>query len=1106
MADLRALFSSNDPLFTTAEAFTDRQHQWAVVSGILEEYLRRIAVPGFDVEDLEAPRHNLLVLHGVGGVGKSTLLRKIEAALAGTEDRPEQWGTPAWSRRLLPIRIDLSQAASSGSDFERVILTIRLALAGALGRTLPGFDIALRAYWEHVHPGEPLDEYVRRTGLTGRFAAMLPGQLQAGVSEVAGALQLPGLVGSAAGQLTSALVTALRERQEKARALAGAARTAALLEATPDLEALSFYPHLLAWDLEQLPAKKKLTPVVLLDTFEDIADRHRDFERLLQRLVWLMPNVLFIIGGRARLQWANPALHGELDWTGPTAWPGLDSGSHSAVPNPREAVPAARQHLVGDLAPEDCDLHLARRLVQDGQPLIPADVRAAITARSHGLPLHLDLAVSSFLEIRRTGRTPVPADFDCTFPALLARVMSDLSAEERHVLRSVALLDAFDLDLATGAAGLTQQAPARRLTERPLVMQDPYALWPFHLHRAIRSAVHDDAHSEDRWTEADWQQAASRALTALGDQWTKASTHGPSRMLLVACLRQGLRLARDHQLTEMGWLTEAAFTYTDDSVWEPLALPPTADPEPDTPADALAELLSAIARRQHEHRARTAERLTNILDTGLLPAELTEMALYYRAKAYKDLSENQAARAGMQQVATAGGRLAHKARRGLANLARLAGDFPTALAAVPSLGWKGRHHRVLGDIHWSHANTDQAIAAFEAGRAEAEQHGAAGERAMTQVRLALAVSFADPARAEDELVYAHQLLEGLDQRSNRLLADIVGLIKDAGANGVTSRAEGLRHGIEGAGLPFLLRFVELACAFHHAIRNDEPQVAAAIDRLHVLTASGDFAYFVDVAHFMAGLPLPGPTTTIWIDEPDVVRARWQHLVHTRQARQGLTLNTGQRSSRTARAQRGDVLAICQEWFEGSPSPEDMLQWLDRASAKGEPRSVESSLLLEELWGQWAAAGLDPTWAELRAHAVFRLRLLSGGSSSFSVLTAAMAASGVFVTAAVVPFLQTLATQAGHGAFEVARTTTRRLIGRSNADAAPAIHYGSAQVFVEETSGGLRFSVPPDLSNAALAALASADLHALAAPDASGGTVTIYWDQTAEQWRRDVATS
>ncbi len=444
------------------------------------------------------------------------------------------------------------------------------------------------------------------------------------------------------------------------------------------------------------------------------------------------------------------------------------------------------------------------------------------------------------------------------------------------------MLDAFDLDLATQTAGLTHQAAARRLTERPLISENPYALWPYHLHRAIRSAVRDDQHSDDRWTPADWHQAATRALAALGDQWTKAAAHAPSRMLLVACLRQGLRLARDHGLTSLGWLIEAAFVYTDDSVWEPLALPAPADPAPDTPADAVAELLTAITRRQHEHRQRTADRLTAVLDTGLLPAELTEMALYYRAKAHKDLSQNDAARTGMQQVADADGRLALKARRGLANLARLAGDFPTALAAVPALGWQGRHHRVLGDIRWSQADTGLAVAAFEAGRAEAEQHGAAGERAMMQVRLALAISFADPVRAADELALAHQLLDGLDQRSNTLLALVVALIKDAGIPDVTNRAQGLHAEIEAAGLPFLHRFVELALAFHHAVRGEDQALAATIDRLRALTATGDFAYFTDIAHFMAALPLPGPSTIRWTTSEDDVRSAWRGLVQARQ--------------------------------------------------------------------------------------------------------------------------------------------------------------------------------------------------------------------------------
>ncbi|WP_159030507.1 hypothetical protein [Streptomyces sp. CB01201] len=51
---------------------------------------------------------------------------------------------------------------------------------------------------------------------------------------------------------------------------------------------------------------------MLLDMSEDTADRHRDLEQLLQRLVWLMPNALFITSGCNRLQRGDPALHGQV--------------------------------------------------------------------------------------------------------------------------------------------------------------------------------------------------------------------------------------------------------------------------------------------------------------------------------------------------------------------------------------------------------------------------------------------------------------------------------------------------------------------------------------------------------------------------------------------------------------------------------------------------------------------------------------------------------------------------------------------------------------------------------------------------------------------------
>ncbi|WP_331761928.1 ATP/GTP-binding protein [Streptomyces sp. NBC_01546] len=885
--DLRTLFSTNDHSLEAGEAFTNRQLQWELVAAALTDHLQRTASPHFDVEDLETPRDNVLVFHGVGGIGKTTLSRKLEAALTGAEHRPAQWGEPTWGgERILPVRIDLSRSA--GTDFEQLVLTIRAALS-VLGRPLPAFDVALRRYWEHQHPGESLEEHLRRGGLVSRFGKAMPQQMQAAMADVAQALLLPGSLGSAVGQVTGSLVRALRERRQTVRALARCARLADLLEAEPDLDSLSFYPHLLAWELAQLPADKRVTPVILLDTFEDVGDRtHRDLERLIQRVAWLMPNAYFIVTGRSRLQWADSALQGQLDYTGPTAWPGL---AGTAVPSARTAGTTARgrgrQVLVGDFSPEDCDDYLARRLSRDGQPLINAAIRQTITDRSHGLPLYLDLSVLRFLEIRRT-REPVPADFDHDFGALIARTLSDLTPDERHVLRSISLLDAFDLTLATATAGLAHEAPAQRLIERPFIREQPFGLWPYHLHGLIRSTIRsaDDA-TDDRWTERDWQQASDRALAALGAQWTAAEATGRDRMLLVGCLRQGLPLARDFRL-DLGWLADAAWAYVSDSVWEPIAPParPGGTSGLETTADALIELLAALARRQHEHRSVTASRLTTVTSSGLLAADLQQMAVYYLAKAHRDLGHSVASRQGMQTVADGGGRLAPAARRGLVHLARLAGDFPTAYDTAQTLGWAGRQHRVEGDILWPHGDMNRAAAAYTAARDQADQHGVAGERATSQAQRALVLAFTDPDTTDDELHLAEQLLTGLDLRATSFTVRIASLVRDAGALRGLEAARALRAEIRDTGITAAEAVLELALAFHHAVQGEEDKVRVVINRLRELSRTGDYAYYADISHFMAGLRLPDGSSAHWLDGLETVRARWQQLVQDRRARIG----------------------------------------------------------------------------------------------------------------------------------------------------------------------------------------------------------------------------
>jgi hypothetical protein len=886
--DLRAVFGSNDRQVGADEAFTNRESQWRVFMSALAAHLQHVAAPDFDAADLEAPRRNLLVFHGVGGIGKSTLSRRLEAALANAERRPAHWGEPAWrGPRIVPVRLDLARSANT--DFERVVVTIRLAIAAAVGRPMPAFDIALRRYWDHRHPGEPLEEYLRRDGLVARFGRGLPEQVQAALGEVAQGLALPGMLGSAVGQLTGALVSALREHRRSVRALAGCARLADLLEADTDMEALSYYPHLLAWELARLPARKQIAPVVLLDTFEDIGDRtRRDMERLLQHVVWLMPNVFFVVTGRNRLQWADPALHGQLDWTGPAAWPGLaDHGlpaPRAAAADPGEAGGRRHQILIGDFSDEDREDYLTHRLATDGQPLIDPTVRRVIAEHSHGLPLYLDLAAMRFLAIRRTGRTPQPADFDVDFPALIARTLTDLTPDERHVLRSVSLLDSFDIPLATASAGISREAPVLRLLERPFIRHTSSDLWPYHLHALIRSTLRTTQDTTDEpWSPRDWRNAAERAHIAVGQQWVEHT--GPGRRVLIACLRQGLVLAAEFHL-DLGWLTEAAWQYVSDSVWEPIA--PARrdtgdDAQPRTPAEALAELLNTLGRRQHEHRHRTADRLAAVIDADLLPEELRQMALYYLAKVHRDLGQSAASRSEMQQVADGGGRRAPDARRGLAHLARLAGDFPTALTAAENLGWAGRQNRVLGDIHWPQGDITRAADSYEHARNEAEQRGIAGERATAQAHRALALAFGDPTTADGEIALAQHLLTDLTLHATTLTVHIATLISDAGrSTDIDERAQALRTEIETAGLTSVLPLLELAVCFHHAVRGAEELLGAAIHRLRRLTDIGDHAYLADIACFMGDQPLPPNARPVqWLESEETIRRRWRTLVTER---------------------------------------------------------------------------------------------------------------------------------------------------------------------------------------------------------------------------------
>ncbi len=106
------------------------------------------------------------------------------------------------------------------------------------------------------------------------------------------------------------------------------------------------------------------------------------------------------------------------------------------------------------------------------------------------------------------GRNPSPDDFDRTsrlcLPAPLVRPHSPRAARPA-VGRPAGRLRLGPGHLSCGS----HQAAARRLIERPMITEDPYAIWPYHLHGALRTALRTaDDRAEDRWPPADWHRAA----------------------------------------------------------------------------------------------------------------------------------------------------------------------------------------------------------------------------------------------------------------------------------------------------------------------------------------------------------------------------------------------------------------------------------------------------------------------------------------------------------------------------------------------------------------------------------------------------------------------
>jgi hypothetical protein len=363
-----------------------------------------------NLEHKQPQDHRVLVFHGDGGIGKTTLLQKLEQL---HRQRCPQ---------ALMGRLDLAGADTMPPDLllyrlMRIFPTI----------PFPSFSLALAEYGRRFHPeqvyGSDRKELLQGAG---PYADVLVSGL-----EVLGKLSGVELAVNA----MKAAATARRQLSDwvKRRAEPWLQRSQSYSEE----QLLAQLPLQWARDFRQALSSQldqgwddAITyngppPLIALDTYETLWHsgmgksgwRREPRERWLVDLVSELPEVLWVIGGRDRLSW--------------------DEGYDKAWSD------ACEQHLVGQLSEEDARSFLAKRGIKE-----PAIVEK-ILRQAAGVPFYLELETQLYDRTPAEERTPEM--FGVSQEKQIERLLTHLGNSERATLKLLAAFGIWDRELFSQA-------------------------------------------------------------------------------------------------------------------------------------------------------------------------------------------------------------------------------------------------------------------------------------------------------------------------------------------------------------------------------------------------------------------------------------------------------------------------------------------------------------------------------------------------------------------------------------------------------------------------------------------------------------------------------
>ena len=393
-----------------------------------------------------ADEPRVLAFHGIGGIGKSRLIRRLR----GDGDDPRRIPDG-----VVDAKIDFQEAENRlpGKALERARAQLH-----SQGVHFPTFDIAFAVWWKLANPNLDLKQ---------AMPAFLDG------AEVAGEIvsiteEIPGL------GLIAKIPRALAKAGKVANdwwAKRGQAELAQIVALTDHSEIAGLLPRFFGGDLSAwIGERDERGAVLLFDTHEALFTERGSVVSGEAQDTWLrqwaaaMPGALVVVSGRNPVEWAD-----EDDWAGQ-----ID------------------QRNVAELGSKESERFLEEADVEE------ADLRTALVEKSHGVPQYLELAADTYHLIRQQeDRLPVPEDFDANLDKLLKRFLSYVPGQEHDALFILSVPETFDYDLYRDlmkefGSGMATRGSLKRLTRFTFISQPEPNRHAIHLLvRDALAAQHD---------------------------------------------------------------------------------------------------------------------------------------------------------------------------------------------------------------------------------------------------------------------------------------------------------------------------------------------------------------------------------------------------------------------------------------------------------------------------------------------------------------------------------------------------------------------------------------------------------------------------------------